>query len=120
MTVYVVQSPMRRSPTSGELEFMHDLTPARVYGELSILLPSGPVLIDPEPAIRTLRDKLKDFTDLDSLLCMGDPVAIAAAASIVSDVNRGVVPLLVWDRTSKLYNRIRVDICKSRTHQPQE
>lgn len=108
--VYIVQNPMRRDRKSGELISSFDLTPARQYGSLEVLLRSGPVLLDPVPATERLWEKLRDFTSRDKLLCLGDPVAIAAAASIVGQVNGGIIPLLVWDRHTKQYLEINVDV----------
>lgn len=110
--VYIVQNPMRRDQVTGELVHMHDLTPARRYGDLEVLLPSGPVLLSTENAIHSLRQKLQTFDDTDHLLCLGDPVAIAACASVVSHINNGVVPLLVWDRRVREYISIRIDLFK--------
>lgn len=100
---------MRRN-VHDDLVLKYDLTAAREYGELQILLPSGPVMVDNIHAVTHLRDKLQDFNALDKLLCLGDPVIMAACAAIVADVNDGVIPLLVWDRQIKKYMAITVDI----------
>ena len=108
MTVYITQNPMRRNG-QGDLVHTHDLTPARKYGDLEVLLPSGPVKIEPGPTVAKLRRKLARFTEGDWLLCLGDPVVIAAASAIIANMNDGIVPLLVWDRHLKEYLSIRVD-----------
>jgi hypothetical protein len=108
--VYVTQNPMRRDHDSGQLVHTFDLTSARQYGELHVLLPSGPQLITTGPALEQLRNKLRGFTDRDHLLCLGDPAVIAMAAAMVSEVNDGVVPLLVWDRKVRAYNAVTIDI----------
>ena len=107
--VYVVQSPMRRN-VNNELIHMFDLTPAREYGNIEILLPSGPTLLCNVSATHALREKLGGFSKSDHLLCLGDPVAIAAASAIVASINDGIIPLLVWDRQRRKYLSIRVDI----------
>lgn len=109
-TVYITQNPMRRDPATGALVHTFDLTSARQYGEIQVLMPSGPPLISSGPAIETLHDKLRTFNDNDHLLCLGDPVLIAAASAVASEVNDGVVPLLVWDRHIRAYNSVTVDI----------
>lgn len=109
-TVFVTQNPMRRDPTSGDLVHAFDLTPARQYGDIRVLLPSGPTLITTGTAVAQLREKLAGFTDDDHLLCLGDPVVIAIASALAAEVNDGVVPLLVWDRKIKAYNSVVVDI----------
>ena len=107
--VYVTQNPMRRGE-DGELVHTFDLTPARQYGEIVVLLPSGPALVNTGHTTRMLQEKMSGFTDKDFLLCLGDPVAIAAASAVVSEINDGVVPLLVWDRRTRAYNPVTVDV----------
>lgn len=107
--VFITQNPMRRN-VYNDLVYKYDLTAAREYGSLEVLLASGPVLISPQIAIDKLRNKLRDFKPNDWLLCLGDPVVIAAASAIVAEVNNGVIPVLVWDRQVKRYLSIVVDI----------
>lgn len=106
--VFITQNPMRRNAHQ-QLVHKYDLTPAREYGNLVVLLSAGPVLIDPEYAVKKLREQLNDFRHDDWLLCLGDPVAIAAASAIVAEVNDGVIPVLVWDRQVTKYLAIKVD-----------
>jgi hypothetical protein len=108
--VYVTQNPMRRDAASGDLVHSFDLTSARQYGELHVLLPSGPQLVTTGPLVEQLRRKLATFSDKDHLLCLGDPVVIAMASAMVAELNDGVVPLLVWDRRVRSYNSVIVDI----------
>lgn len=122
--VFITQNPMRRddrpvvqidgrpvtNPTYGQLIHSFDLTPAREYGDLHILLPHGPVMLSTDNAVRTLYSKLQGFTDHDHLLCLGDPVAISAASAMVSKVNNGIIPLLVYDRKVRKYLAIRINI----------
>jgi hypothetical protein len=108
--VFVVQNPMRRDPTSGELVHIFDLRSAHGYGELHVLLPAGPVAWATLDIVGQLYEHLESFRPEDYLLCLGDPAAIAAASAIVSDVNTGVIPLLVWDKQTRGYNEVRVDL----------
>jgi hypothetical protein len=107
--VYITQNPMRRN-VYNELVYKYDLTAAREFGTLDVLLPSGPVLISPQLSIMKMREKLRGFKPNDWLLCLGDPVVIAAASAIIAEVNNGVVPALVWDRQVKKYLAIVIDI----------
>lgn len=109
MTVFITQSPMRRN-VHDQLVHKFDLAPARQYGDLQILLPAGPVLLEPMHQIRELRRNLARFTHGDFLLCLGDPVVIAAASAIVSGLTGGLIPLLVWDRHQKSYLSVSVDV----------
>jgi hypothetical protein len=101
---------MRRDAATGDLVHTFDLTSARQYGALQVLLPSGPPTVNTGSQLDTLRHKLAGFTDNDFLLCLGDPAIIAMASALVSEINDGVVPLLVWDRRGRAYNSVTVDI----------
>ena len=54
--------------------------------------------------------KLKDYSDKDYILAMGDPVAIGIAAIAASDNNNGKVNILKWDRENKAYYSVCCDI----------
>jgi len=108
MTVYVVQEPVKK--VAGEVVPALDLSPAVAYGELDFLLPSGNVSLAPAPMVRALRKKLVSFTDDDYLLAVGSPSAIATAAAVAADLNRGRFNLLQWDRREGRYYNIPVNI----------
>lgn len=108
MTVYVVQEPVKR--VHGEVVPSMDLSPAAAYGELDFLLPGSNISLAPVPMVRALRKKLMAFTDDDYLLAVGSPSAIAAAAAVVSSLNRGRFNLLQWDRRENCYYDIPIDV----------
>jgi hypothetical protein len=84
---------------------------AQEYGEIVLLFDSGQqIMFSPQPAIRKLRRKLKDFDDNDHLLMMGDPAAMGIACCIASDINRGRFKILKWDKIQKRYYSVGVDI----------
>lgn len=87
-----------------------DLTPAAAYGELEVLLTHTQSLLAPVPTIRKLRDKLRDFSDDDYLLPVGDPVLMCTVAAVASEINHGRVKFLKWDRIQRAYIVIQVDI----------
>ena len=93
MTVFVAQEVTDRS---GHL--VHDLSPATRWGELEFLMPSGPVALNPQPMIMELRHKLRNYTDEDLLLAVGDPAVIGAAVAVAADMNQGRVRVLRWDK----------------------
>ena len=87
-----------------------NIIPARQYGELCLLLPEGDVVLSPGPTTRRLQRALKDFGDQDYLLLMGDPVAIGLACAVASDINQGRFKLLKWDRQSRVYYPVEVNL----------
>ena len=81
--VYVTQEKARKVDGHWVSEF--DLTPAVEYGNVEILMPPGHSFFSPVPVIRALREKLKDFSDDDYLLPIGDPSIMVAAAMIAGE-----------------------------------
>lgn len=81
----------------------HDLTPAAVYGQLEVLINRNNIGIAAQPLVAELRHLLRDYTDEDYILAVGDPVAIGLAISVASEMNRGRVNILKWDRQTRKY-----------------
>lgn len=92
-----------------------DVSSAREYGELSVLLPLGDVVLSAGPITQKLQRKLKDFSDADYLLCMGDPVALTLAGAVAAESNFGRFKLLKWDRRKQVYYPIEIDIRRTGT-----
>ena len=89
----------------------HDIAPAMKFGDMSVLLPSNTqIAFSTVPTVRTLRRKLREYKDGDSLLLTGDPVAIGLACSIAAFYNAGRYTALKWDRREKLYIPVKIDI----------
>lgn len=86
-----------------------DLTPAAEYGQIEVLLTHSQSLLAPVPTIRKLKDKLRNFSDNDFLLPVGDPVLMSTVAMIAGEANNGRVSFLKWDRIQKRYLVIKVD-----------
>jgi len=81
------------------------------FGDLIPLLPPGrQITLSSAPVVKLLKNKLKDFNDKDFLLAMGDPVAIAIASMVASDINNGKVNMLKWDRENQCYYNVPIDL----------
>ena len=81
------------------------------YGELIPLLkPGKQITLSSAPVVRLLKSKLKDYSDKDFILAMGDPVAIGIAAIAASDNNNGKVNILKWDRENSCYYNVKIDM----------
>ena len=92
MTVYVVQEVAGKNILSAEK-----------YGDLELLLPEGSQLVlSTAPTVRRLKTKLKDFSDDDYLLLMGDPAAIGICCAVAAAINRKY-NVLKWDRQEMTY-----------------
>ena len=106
-TVYVTQEKARKQDGVWVPEF--DISHAAEFGKLEILMPPGQSFFSTVPTIRMLKDKLKDFTEEDYLLPMGDPSIMIAAAMIAGEKTGGRVKLLKWDRFQQTYIEINID-----------
>lgn len=88
-----------------------NITHAFDFGTVEVLLnPGVHVVLSPGPIAKTMHSKLRNFTDDDFLVPIGDPAAIAMAASIASYYNQGRYKLLKWDRESSKYYPVSIDI----------
>jgi hypothetical protein len=104
MTVFVVQEPFKF--VDGVPVSKVDLRPAMEFGELEILAPAGNTLLNTVPLIRSLRDKLRNFSDDDLILPMGDPAIIMLVGIIAAEVNHGRIRVLRWDKKRQEYHTI--------------
>ena len=100
--VYVVQRPASKDRRTGEWIEKFDLSAAKRFGALVDILPTGQIPHWDELSAR-MHHRLSEYQDVDYILALGDPVAIAAAAMIASHYNDGKVHLLKWDRQYRSY-----------------
>ena len=81
------------------------------YGDIVVLFDSGQqIMFSPQPAIRKLKRKLRDFNDNDHLLMMGDPAAMGIACCVAAEMNRGKFKILKWDKLQKRYYSVSVNL----------
>ena len=84
---------------------------ANEYGKIVTLFESGTqIMFSPQPAIRKLKRKLRDFNDNDHLLMMGDPAAMGIACCVASEMNRGKFKILKWDKMQKRYYSVQINL----------
>lgn len=107
---YIVQEPMRRDSVSGQMVPVMDFRKVLEYGDPEVCLPTGKVALSPAPTVYQLRDKLRNFSDDDYLVAVGDPSAIAIAAVIACENNLGRMKLLKWDKDMRRYILVQIDI----------
>ena len=84
---------------------------AAEYGDIVVLFESGlQIMFSPQPAIRKIKRKLKDFDDGDYLLMMGDPAAMGIACCIAAEMNRGRFNILKWDKKQQRYYPVTINL----------
>mgnify|MGYP000622126402 CR=1 FL=1 len=57
-----------------------------------------------------IKQELKEFSDDDYLLLIGDPAIIAVCGAIAAKNNRGKFKVLKWDRNDKRYYDLEIDL----------
>lgn len=105
--VYLASEPITYK--DGAPQPLFDVTPALKYGELVILSQHNNSMFASVPMIRHFREKLKDFSDEDYILPVGDPVTIAAVAAVAADINDGYFKMLKWDKKQREYLVIEIN-----------
>lgn len=98
--VFVTQDPTDKN-----------LTPAREYGDLQLLWPSG----DPnfyEEAARIVEQRLISlgFCDSDYLLLLGDPVLIGITVATACKINGGRCKVLKYQKQDRRYTHHQLEI----------
>ena len=89
----------------------YNVRSADKFGDLEVMLPDRKQLIfSAGPLVVELRQKLRDFSDNDYLLLIGDPAIIAVAGAIASENNNGRFKVLKWDRNEMKYYDIEIDL----------
>ena len=84
---------------------------AEESGKIVTLFESGlQIMFSPQPAIRKLKRKLRDFNDNDYLLMMGDPAAMGIACCVAAEMNRGKFKILKWDKKQQRYYPVSVNL----------
>lgn len=110
MTVFAVQEPC--SYKNGQWVPRVNIYTAEPYGEVRKLVKASHVhaALLPQPTIRALRRDLKDFSDDDYLLPVGDVSLVAMATAVALENNRGRAKLLRWNREERRYDVVVIDM----------
>jgi len=103
--VFLPSVPTRYDPISNKRVSSIDLKPAMKFGELVTLVDPQNSYRDDQihDAIIELQEKLHDFGADDYLLCVGDPILIAAAMTYASD-RTSTVKVLRWEKSRREYD----------------
>lgn len=107
--VYVIQNTHRLDRGSSTLIPKYDLSSAERFGELVYLLTPNAKPHD-QSVIAELKEKLREFTDDDHLLLVGNPALIGFACAVAADWNEGRLSVLQWDGKNKSYVAVKADL----------
>jgi|TARA_R100000482_G_scaffold42448_2_gene14760 hypothetical protein len=84
---------------------------ATSFGHIEVLLPANTnIMFSSIPVIRSLKRKLLKFdSELDYLLLIGDPSAIAVCGAIIATKTQKF-NVLKWDRETQVYYPVTLDL----------
>lgn len=108
--VYAPQQPSKYDAATQLWLPNVNLTPARKFGDLQVMLPPQLNSMMVGPLIEVMKEKMRDFTSRDYVLAVGDPSLIAAAAGIASLKTAGHFNMLKWDRSVKDYIEVELKL----------
>jgi hypothetical protein len=107
--VFIPQEPRKHDPKAGGFKPLYDLSPALKFGTLEVLLPHGPLMLDTAPVVGQLKGRLADYTEDDYIMCIGDPLAIAAVVLVAGSISKKVT-LLQYNRILREYNPVTYEV----------
>ena len=89
----------------------YNVRSAEKFGELEVMLPDRKQLIfSAGPLVVELRQKLRDFSDKDYLLLIGDPAIIGVCCAIAAEYNNGSFKVLKCDKREYRYYDVEIDL----------
>ena len=89
----------------------YNVRSAEKFGKLKVMLPDRKQMIfASSPLVFELKKELKDFSDKDYLLLIGDPAIIGVCCAIAAEVNNGKFKVLKWDKREYRYYDIEIDL----------
>jgi hypothetical protein len=104
MKVFIPALPTRFDQATQRRVPSIDLNPAAQYGELVIMSEIGS---DLETARKEIIESIKDITEEDYLLSVGD-IILVTTACLHANQKLGFVRLLQWSRKNQKYNLTEV------------
>ncbi len=108
MTVYVLQDQLHYDEISREMKPKFNLRPAEDYGQIKFLLSPSASPFRCEGIVEELHVKLKDFTEDDYLLLIGNPILIGVVTAIAAKYCE-VITFLQWSGKDNRYLPVTVD-----------
>ena len=108
--VYAPQVPSKYDAATKLWVPSLNMEPAKVHGELVVMLPPNANRLHINPLVVALREQMKDFSSEDYLIAVGDPSLIACAACIAARKTGGLLRVLKWDRQTSTYIPVEAQV----------
>jgi hypothetical protein len=107
---FILQEPKRKDRDTGQMVSVMNFGRVSEFGDPVVCFTHHQVSLIPHPTKERLKDLLRDFTDEDYIVAVGDPTLIFLAGMVVSDLNRGCCKMLKYDKEARSYTKIQFDI----------
>lgn len=108
--VYAPQVPSKYDPATKLWVPSINLEPASSFGEIVVMLPPNANRLHINPLIAALREQMKDYTEEDYVVAVGDPSLIAAVSCIAVRKTGGLLRILKWDRQTSSYIPVEANV----------
>lgn len=108
--VFVPMVPARFDHTLREWLPSIDITPAKKFGDLIIMLPPDAAKIGPAPSIAAMKEAMKGYTERDFILPIGDPALSPILGVLAWKATGGAVRVLKWDRQLRDYVAVELRV----------
>lgn len=112
MTVYAVQIPHKRDQNTGLWHPKIDVKTAEAFGHIVELVQPQHVhaALVTAPTVNRMKQALKDFSDDDYILPVGDVTLSSMAVAVAAGVNRGKVKMLRWNQNEKRHDVVNFNL----------
>ncbi len=111
MTVFAVQQQMRFDADTHELvPRFTSINKAEKWGQIVYILSPSAHPFNPQLVLGDIHEKLRNFSDDDFLLLIGNPGLIGMSTAIASHYNDGRVKFLQWSGRHREYTEIVTEI----------
>lgn len=110
MTVYAVQEPCSYDKATQRWLPRINIYNASEFGEVVTLIPPDQVnaAMVTKPTLHKLRRALRDFSDDDYILPVGDVTLVGMAIAVALRENRSRANILRWNRNERKYDVVAV------------
>lgn len=110
-TVYVIQQQLKYDQASRELvPRFGSIELAEKWGEIVYVLSPSANPFNLELVLGDMHSSLRNYSDDDCLLLIGNPALIGMATAIAAYYNKGKIRMLQWSGQHKQYTEISGEI----------
>ena len=108
--VFIPQMPSRFDTATNLWIPTVNITPAKRFGDVVVVLPPAASRGGIEVCTHALRQAMEEYTKADFIVALGDPTLYAIAACFAAEQTGGLLRMLKWDRIEHDYLLVEVEV----------